>query len=141
MSIFSNIVKYLPILSKANWYYLGIARYTSQLQNIVRWCKLQIQYFISLYILGCPDILVDIFRRGSSSITCMCVYLWFTKKFENSWMLKTLIKVLYNNELRFDSVQYYPHIVQYWIIFIKLGWYCQILQDIAWSWKESFRYY
>ena len=80
MSIFSDIVKYLPILSKANWYYLGIARYTSQLQNIVRWCKLQIQYFISLYILGCPEILVDIFRRGSSSITRMCVYLSCSQK-------------------------------------------------------------
>ena len=52
-----------------------LTQYTSQLQNIVRWCKLQIQYFISLYILGCPEILVDIFRSGSSSITCMCVYL------------------------------------------------------------------
>ena len=80
MSIFSNIVKYLPILSKANWYYLDIAWYTSQLQNIVRWCKLQIQYFISLYILGCPEILVDIFRRGSSSITRMCVYLSGSQK-------------------------------------------------------------
>ena len=142
MSIFLDIVKYLPILSKANWYYLGIARYTSQLQNIVRWCKLQIQYFISLYVLGCPDILVDIFRRGSSSITRICVYLSGSqKKFENRWMLKTLIKVLYNNELQLDSVQYYPHIVQYWMIFIKLGLYCQILQDIAWCWKESFRYF
>ena len=75
MSIFFDIVKYLPILSKANWYYLGIAWYTSQLQNIVRWCKLQIQYFISLYILGCPEILVDIFRRGSSSITRMYICL------------------------------------------------------------------
>ena len=31
-----------------------LTQYTSQLQNIVRWCKLQIQYFISLYILRCP---------------------------------------------------------------------------------------
>ena len=138
MSIFSNIVKYLPILSKANWYYLGIARYTSQLQNIVRWCKLQIQYFISLYILGCPEILVDIFRRGSSSITRMCVYLsGFLKKFQNSWMLITLINVFHNSELQLDSVEYYPNIVQYCMILVKLGWYCQILQDTAWCWKES----
>ena len=79
MSIFSDIVKYLPILSKANWYY-GIARYTSKLQNIVRWCKLQIKYFISLYILGCQEIWVDIFRGGSSSITHMCVYLSWSQK-------------------------------------------------------------
>ena len=75
MSIFSDIVKYLPILSKANWYYFGIARNTSQLQDIVRWCKLQIQYFISLYILGCLEVLVNVFRRESSSMTHMCVYL------------------------------------------------------------------
>ena len=57
-----------------------LTQYTSQLQNIVRWCKLQIQYFIFLYILGCPEILVDIFKKGSSSITHMCVYLSGSQK-------------------------------------------------------------
>ena len=63
------------------------------------------------------------------------------KKFENSWMLITLINVLFNSELQLDSVQYYPHIVKYCLILVKLGWYCQILWDIAWCWKESFRYF
>ena len=137
MSIFSNIVKYLPILSKANWYYLGIARYTSQLQNIVRWCKLQIQYFISLYILGCPEILVDIFRRGSSSITRMYICL-VHKRVWKYLDADSIDKCL---EQKLDSVQCYPHMVQYCMIFVKLGWYCQILLDIAWCWKESFRYW
>ena len=80
MSIFSDIVKYLPILTWANWCYTGIARYNFKLQKIVRWCKLQIQYYISLYILGCPEMIVHIFKRGSSPITHMCVYLSGSQK-------------------------------------------------------------
>ena len=142
MSTFSDIVKYLPILSKANWYYLGIVRYTSQLESIVRWGKLQIQCFIFLFILGCPEILVNIFKRGSSSTSRMCVYLSGSQKslkIVGCWL--TLIHVFYNSELQLDSVKYYPNIVQYCMILVKLGWYCQILPDIAWCWKESFRYF
>ena len=76
------------------------------------------QYFISLCILGCPDILVYISRRGSSSITRMCVYL---SGFENSWMLIMTCTIVTSSELQLDSVQYYPHIVQYCMILVKFG--------------------
>ena len=46
----------------------------------------------------------------------VCISVWFKKKFENSWMLKTLIKVLYNSELC--------------LILFNITPFCPILNDI-----------
>ena len=100
---------------------------------------MQIQYYISLYILRCPDILVDIFKRGSSSITHMCVYLSGSQKslkIAGCWN-KTLIKSLYSGELQLDSVQYYPHIFQYdigqiWLILPDIVRYSMMLKGEFW---------
>ena len=109
--------------------------YTFQLESIVRWGKLQIQCFIFLSILGCPEILVNIFKRGSSSTSRMCVYLSGSQKslkIVGCWLI--LINVFYNSELQLDSVQYYPQIVQYCMILVKLGWYCLMLKGIIRYW-------